>query len=577
MLEQIMKYGLWLIGCCCLLAIPNVLVQESNLAFYGFLLCACVWTILFTANIMSKTKGSIYYTPSSLLLFTILILSLSSTVLHHRATYVMLILWIIIGIYYQSVRQWFAQHKETAVIVCCNVLLLCLFLELLLGYYQWIEVLLNNTSLSGVRGTFDNAAGLVAATVILYACLLTLRSAVTGNRTKTITLNLITWSAVGLIIAIQSRIGLLAIIGCYWAHQKWTLSFLRKKGIRRYLFIFSAIIGGLALYFIKKDSADGRILIYRCTMELFTKSPFTGLGYGGFKAAYMQEQAAFFQTHPDSPFNRLADNIYTPMNEYLRFLVEYGIVTSAFLFLLVFYAWNMCRKSNNKVDNAVHNLLTGIFILSLCSYPITYPFVLWTVLTAVAWTFRNEKPLILIQSTLLRTFSLWGRALATGLAFLLTCRSLHFDMQWSKAFSTLQQGKACHAITMYESLYPEMSENPAFLYNYAVFCNEMQRYARSDSLLNAYKKYGYDTNVLLLEANNAMEREDYSRAESCLMNAHNCIPNRFIPLFYLMRLYRTTDNEEQAKKIALQIIRQPIKVPSEEVNWIREEARYYFQ
>ena len=141
----------------------------------------------------------------------------------------------------------------------------------------------------------------------------------------------------------------------------------------------------------------------------------------------------------------------------------------------------------------------------------------------------------------------------------------------------MQQGKACHAITMYESLYPEMSENPAFLYNYAVFCNEMQRYARSDSLLNAYKKYGYDTNVLLLEANNAMEREDYSRAESCLMNAHNCIPNRFIPLFYLMRLYRTTDNEEQAKKIALQIIRQPIKVPSEEVNWIREEARYYFQ
>lgn len=576
MSEQIVKYGLWLIGCCCLLAIPNVLVQESNLAFYGFLLCACAWTILFTANTINKTKRSIYYTPSSLLLFAILILSLSSTVLHHRTTYAMLALWVIIGIYYQSVRQWFAQHKEAAVMVCCNVLLICLFLELLLGYYQWTEVVLGHASLPDVRGTFDNAAGLVAAIVILYACLLTLKSAATGNRTKTIILNLITWSAVGLVIAIQSRIGLLAIIGCYWASQKWTLSFLRKKGVRC-LFILSVIIGGLTLYFIKKDSADGRILIYRCTMELFTKSPFTGLGYGGFKAAYMQEQAAFFQTHPDSPFKRLADNIYTPMNEYLRFLVEYGIVTSAFLFLLAFYAWNMCRKSNNKVDSAVHNLLTGIFILSLCAYPVTYPFVLWTVLTAFAWAFRNEKPLVQIQSALLRTLCLWGRVLTTGLAFLLTCRSLHFDMQWFKAFDTSQQGKIRQAMAIYESLYPEMSENPAFLYNYAVFSNEMQRYARSDSLLNAYKKYGYDTNVLLLEADNAMERADYSRAESCLKNAHNCIPNRFVPLFYLMRLYRTTGNEEQAKEIALKIIQQPIKVPSEEVNWIREEATSYLQ
>ena len=42
--------------------------------------------------------------------------------------------------------------------------------------------------------------------------------------------------------------------------------------------------------------------------------PITGHGIGAFEAKYMDYQAAYFKTYPDSKFVMLADNVKHPFN-----------------------------------------------------------------------------------------------------------------------------------------------------------------------------------------------------------------------------------------------------------------------
>lgn len=77
------------------------------------------------------------------------------------------------------------------------------------------------------------------------------------------------------------------------------------------------------LYHYKKDSADGRLLIWQCTWNMIKERPLYGYGYGGFQANYMDEQAQFFRTHPNSRYAQLADDVKSPFNEYLGVLTEF--------------------------------------------------------------------------------------------------------------------------------------------------------------------------------------------------------------------------------------------------------------
>ncbi len=61
------------------------------------------------------------------------------------------------------------------------------------------------------------------------------------------------------------------------------------------------------LIFIRKDSADGRLLIWRCSAQLIFRKPVSGYGGNGFTANYMNEQSAYFTRHPGSKYAMLAD------------------------------------------------------------------------------------------------------------------------------------------------------------------------------------------------------------------------------------------------------------------------------
>lgn len=73
----------------------------------------------------------------------------------------------------------------------------------------------------------------------------------------------------------------------------------------------------------EENSADGRLLIWQCGINMVKDAPWIGHGLGSFEAHYMDYQANFFKQCGQSRFSMLADNVKQPFNEYLGLLFKF--------------------------------------------------------------------------------------------------------------------------------------------------------------------------------------------------------------------------------------------------------------
>ena len=89
-----------------------------------------------------------------------------------------------------------------------------------------------------------------------------------------------------------SRAGVLSIfmLVAIWGYQSVSWSKLQKI----VLVIGALVVLIVFLYFLKRNSADGRLLIWICCLNMIAIKPWFGFGSGGFEAHYMDYQAQFF-------------------------------------------------------------------------------------------------------------------------------------------------------------------------------------------------------------------------------------------------------------------------------------------
>lgn len=123
----------------------------------------------------------------------------------------------------------------------------------------------------------------------------------------------------------------------------------------------------LKMYEMKKNSADGRLLIWRLSTSMIIERP-SGYGYGLFERYYNLRQADYFANNYSPIEANNADHVYMAYNDYLEHGVEGGIVGMFFLF--TFYAimiWKSVRK-RKKQDVAV---FSSFAIMSLFNFVYT--------------------------------------------------------------------------------------------------------------------------------------------------------------------------------------------------------------
>lgn len=333
----------------------------------------------------------------------------------------------------------------------------------------------------------------------------------------------------------------------------------------------------LAGYWIKKDSADGRLLIWRCGWEMVKDAPFFGHGIGSFDAHYMDYQAEFFKEQGlESRYAMLADNVKQPFNEYLGVFINWGIagllLLAGIVGLLIY-----CYKRNPTTEKRVAlYALLSIGVFSCFSYPFTYPFTWLVTFLAVLMLTRDDWNKIKIP--------VWCRNIIYVVAMLgafvgINRVSDRFRMErnWHKASVQALCKDYDEAILSYVTLLHKFDDNPYFLYNYAAVLLENKQYEKSLKIALQCRQYWADYDLELIIGENYQHLGKQELAEAYYEHASMMCPSRFLPFYKLFYLYKENKEYDKMREMAELIIDKPMKIKTSSILMMKREMKREIQ
>jgi len=351
-----------------------------------------------------------------------------------------------------------------------------------------------------------------------------------------------------------------------------------SKKIFFFLFILMSVLFLLfsfdRVYRMKKDSADGRILIYKVSLALLDDDIIIGKGINGFKDNYMDAQAQYFETRSDSPYIMLADeNIYA-FNEYLRIIIEQGIVGLILfvgLFLVVIYG-----RSKFNIYSILKASLISLLVISLFSYPFEiFQLSFISILFIALLSHASKKKFSIKNFSHVNSAKI---ALSIGVLLIVLIGSLHIQsycktvMEWDQA-QTMFRTNQMESLFLYEQLYFELNNTPEFLISYGMNLSIYGDIKRSKNILEEANKRRptYYTNIEL--GNLYKQEEKTQKALFHWKKAANMIPSRLTPGYLSAKLYYELGDYDKSKQEAINVLNKKIKVSSPEINRIISELK----
>lgn len=453
------------------------------------------------------------------------------------------------------------------------------FLQAVYGFIQFQGWLPTNHSQFDITGSFDNPAGFAAVLVMGFPIGLFLLAKAGKVERCIASAGLLVNSIV--IFLSGSRAGVLAILVSSVVFLLLQPKIMSKFKQLRYLKLLSILILGLLvsgasiLYYQKKDSANGRLLIWKVSSKMIKDKPILGHGLGGFQAKYMDYQAEYFRTNQGSSFKMLADNVKHPFNEFIKVAVEFGIIGLAIVFSFgLFILWKIMNSKNENRDLVLSGLVSFMVFASF-SYPLQYVavwlFLAFYLLALLSPKEKNKKhPRLSI-----------GRAIiVVGCALILFhfVKQIQAEIKWKTIAINSLRGNTEKMLPEYEKLYSTtLKQNPFFLYNYGAELNFAGHFDKSIEILSECQKKFNDYDLQMLLADNYYRKGDSEKAIQIFMHCANMIPCRFLPIYQLFDIYRTEGQIDFAIKYANKIVNQKVKIESSTVIWIKAEAKEYLK
>ncbi len=379
-----------------------------------------------------------------------------------------------------------------------------------------------------------------------------------------------------------SRTGMLAIIISAMVFLLFRTKVIGKFLQIRYYKLLSVLIltcfvfGALILYNQKKDSANGRLLIWKVSVEMIKDKPVFGHGFGTFQSKYMDYQARYFKGNPNSKYAQLADNVKHPFNEFVKIAVEFGIAGFLIIFLFILIVlWNVL-KSKNENRGVVFSGLMSFLLFACFSYPLQYigvwlllAFYLLELLSSKEIRLRNVRfPIIArIIVVVICTFILFHFA-----------KQIQVEIKWKTIAMNSLRGNTVAMLPEYEKLCStSLNRSPFFLYNYGAELNFVGMFDKSIDILTECQQRFNDYDLQMLLADNYHKKGDTEKAIDIYEHASNMIPCRFLPIYQIFDIHRKARQKEMAIKYAHEIVHKKVKIPSLTVKSIKAEAEEYLK
>lgn len=418
-----------------------------------------------------------------------------------------------------------------------------------------------------VIGSFENPAGLVSCLCVGVPCCIYLFCVSEQKWMK--------WGAAVMAVVIsvaivlsESRAGILAGICVPVA---WWLFTVVKKRWLRVVFVGLGMVLLCLMYIAKKDSADGRLLMWHCGWEMIKDKPLFGHGIGGVEAHYMDYQAEWLDRHPDSSFSFLADNVKSVFNEYLSIGIRFGVIGWMVLTGWVWLLVHGYRRYPTEEGRWAMMSLAAIGVLACFSYPLTYPFT-WVVLFLDSYILiRRTCPLSVWKGRKVRVITASLLFASSSLLLYGVSRRTYAEWKWGQLADKASRGE--DVFSDYKSLLPILGNEPYFLYNYAAELYYAGQYEKALLVARRCRKYWADYDLELLQGDLLDKQNKPEEAEWHFLLASRMCPVRFVPLYKLYEVYQKTGDGQKARQMGETILEKPVKVESVIVNSIKARVQ----
>jgi O-antigen polymerase len=381
------------------------------------------------------------------------------------------------------------------------------------------------------------------------------------------------------------------------------------------LMLMTIFVG--ALYFMKKGSADGRLLIWKVSIEMIKDKPILGYGYDGFKANYMDYQAKFFKDNPNSEEMLVAGDSNYAFNEPIQLIVEYGLIGAFPLILVILLIFKRYKPEDSEIiqyegasnvrssfqPNQYTNgkprldwsllhisraVILSFFVFSLFSYPLQIlPIKICLVVALVIATSvlngkrKSVDKLSIINQKYLRNVLVsiisvgWFCLLWVSGGRLISIQKAY--THWKNAFDLYNYGIYDECLNDYKKAFPILNANGDFLTNYGKALSMAGKHSEAVLVLKRAALYYPNIVVYTALGDSYKMLKLPNHAEQAYMYAWYMNPSRFYPKYLLVKLYEENGQNEKAKEVANELIEKEIKIESLALKEIIEEMRLIIQ
>lgn len=382
------------------------------------------------------------------------------------------------------------------------------------------------------------------------------------------------WSRVGAWSVAAVAVFCFPVLVATWSRAAWVAvavaaACLLWKKHRRWVLggMGMAVCAGVAAYFLKQGSADGRLLMTMVAGQAWAGEWLCGHGLGGYAQAYGAAQEAFFAAHPGSPLSVVAGSPEYAFNGVLGVGVEQGVLGA--VPALVLGLWSLavlCKRGEVSAYGWLVLLVSSLF---------SYPFALWPFLSlAVAWVswavsleagtaeVRWWKRTVVWPVVAVGGWCVWNLSVDTA--------------RRVEAYGEFRRVRGIQDVAFledYRKKYEDLKAYPDFLFTFGTALREAGCYNESNAVLRQGTRVSCDPVFYTLMGNNYRDLGAMAEAESAYRKAFVMLPGRMYPLYRLMKLYEADGQMQKAEEVARKIIAFRPKVDSPAVREMKNEAK----
>lgn len=277
-------------------------------------------------------------------------------------------------------------------------------------------------------------------------------------------------------------------------------------------------------FFLKKDSAVGRLHIWHMELRAIVEEPLIGYGKGTALGVYGDTQAEYFaeKERPDI-IKKVAGCPEYAFNEYLKIGVEYGIPSMLGVIAVLILVIALLLKYRSPFAYG----LIAFCVFAFFSYP----------LEAIHIKSEAEKEWESIRY--------------------LASMELYED-----------------AVEELAPLYDNLKDNYRFIYDYGYALHKCKRYQESNEILKEGAKISSDPMFYNIIGKNLETMGLYEEAEQAYLHAHHMVPQRLYPLTLLMGMHIRLGNNNDALRYGKMILNKPVNERHRTMLRLQSDARH---